>query len=537
MTFPSRRLQSAYLGWVSDRIVRSAPDNVRIIRHLTSGVDITDEPHSLDDRSSPKQAVHLLDGSTVVADAVVLTVGHLDVSTAPEHSADAEFADAHGLTFVPPDYTADIDLSGILPGEAVIVRGFGLAFIDLMVLLSEERGGRYVETPDGLRYDPSGEEPVMYVGSRRGIPYRSKIEYRLPGHRPPTPRFFDNEAIAALLASSQRIEFRRDIWPLLGKDAVWAFYHELFQHHPERTSMPWDEFDRRFTTLAIETRQFDELVAEAVPDRADVFDVAALDRPLAGRRFDTFDDLQRTIRRHIADDRARRADPSFSADLGAFYGLLVGFGQLVQVSGSGQVTPRSLVEDINGWWMSFFSYFASGPPGQRLDQMVALSEAGVLRFLGPNMWVDRDDDRGVFRAGGCSIDAVVEARSLIEARLPSISISRTRSTLLSSLRDRQEVAEQVLADDIEGIVVNTGKLLVTSDLRIIDAAGRPHERRFALGIHTSRPASGTFARPRTNALPFRQNDAVARAVLELLGTSLADECAAASSGRHSPDGL
>ena len=521
MTFPSRRLQSAYLAWVSDRVVASAPDNVRIIRHLTSAIDITDTRDQEGAGSPTSQAIHLLDGATVIVDAVVLTVGHLDVTVAPEHGADAEFAASHGLTFIPPDYTADIDLDSIRAGEAVIVRGFGLAFVDLMVLLSEERGGRYVESGEGLRYEPSGREPVMYVGSRRGVPYRSKIEYRLPGPRPPTPRFFDNTAIAELLARNPRIEFRRDVWPLLGKDAVWAYYHELFHHHPERTSMPWDEFDRRFTGLRIDEPDMEELVAEALPDRADVFDVAALDHPLAGLRFDTFDDLQQTIRRHITDDRRRRADPSFSADLAAFYGLLVGFGQLVQISGSDQVVPRSLVEDINGWWMGFFSYFASGPPGPRLDQMVALSRAGVLRFLGPDMWVERDDDRGVFRAGGRSISDVIEARTLIEARLPSISISRTRSPLLSTLRQRNEVAEQVLSDDVEGVVVNTGKLLVTADLHLVDAAGRSHARRFALGIHTSRPASGTFARPRTNALPFRQNDAVARSVLQLLGTAVA----------------
>jgi hypothetical protein len=57
---------------------------------------------------------------------------------------------------------------------------------------------------------------------------------------------------------------------------------------------------------------------------------------------------------------------------------------------------------------------------------------------------------------------------------------------------------------------------VDADLRIVDAAGAAHPRRFAAGIHTSRPAAGTFARPRTNALSFRQNDALARTVLGVL---------------------
>ena len=95
-------------------------------------------------------------------------------------------------------------------------------------------------------------------------------------------------------------------------------------------------------------------------------------------------------------------------------------------------------------------------------------------------------------------------------------MSRTRSPLLRALRDRGEVIEQVLVDEVDGTRVNTGKLSVGPDLRLVDAAGAAHPRRFALGIHTSRPAAGTFARPRTNALPFRQNDAVARTVLQVL---------------------
>jgi hypothetical protein len=52
---------------------------------------------------------------------------------------------------------------------------------------------------------------------------------------------------------------------------------------------------------------------------------------------------------------------------------------------------------------------------------------------------------------------------------------------------------------------------------VLDQVGRAHPRRFALGIHTSRPAAGAFARPGRNAPSFRQNDVVARVVLRRLG--------------------
>lgn len=63
----------------------------------------------------------------------------------------------------------------------------------------------------------------------------------------------------------------------------------------------------------------------------------------------------------------------------------------------------------------------------------------------------------------------------------------------------------------------TGLLAVApADGRILDRAGLPHPRRFALGPHTDARSGGAFARPRTNAPAFRQNDATARALLTFL---------------------
>lgn len=115
------------------------------------------------------------------------------------------FAARHRLTYLPPAFTADSDLSALGPGEPVLVRGFGLAFIDLMVLLTEGRGGTYTTGADGRpTYRPSGREPVLHVGSRRGVPYHSKIGYELSGEQPPLPRFFGPDEVDELLARPGR---------------------------------------------------------------------------------------------------------------------------------------------------------------------------------------------------------------------------------------------------------------------------------------------------------------------------------------------
>ena len=73
----------------------------------------------------------------------MLAQGFLDRDPTSEETALSAAAKRHGLTYIPPGYTADVDLSELRPGEPVLVRGFGLAFIDLMVLLGEGRGGRF----------------------------------------------------------------------------------------------------------------------------------------------------------------------------------------------------------------------------------------------------------------------------------------------------------------------------------------------------------------------------------------------------------
>ena len=139
-----------------------------------------------------------------------------------------------GLTYVPPAFTADADLSALAPGQDVIVRGMGLAAVDLVVLLAEGRGGRFVREGDStLRYEPSGLEPRLHIGSRRGVPYRSKVSSAIQGD-PPQLHVVTKSAIAQLVARPEPVDFERDVWPLIAQELAWGHYRELFTGHPER---------------------------------------------------------------------------------------------------------------------------------------------------------------------------------------------------------------------------------------------------------------------------------------------------------------
>ncbi|WP_342793374.1 FAD/NAD(P)-binding protein [Pseudonocardia hierapolitana] len=511
-TFPSRRLQSAYLAWVLREVVAALPPGMRAHLHRTRAVDIAED--------GDLQLVRLENGDTLRVDAVVLASGHLDATPTDEERALAAGAADAGLTYLPPEQTTDSDLSVIAPGETVLVRGLGLAFIDLIVLLFEGRGGRFEPDGEDLRYVPSGAEPRLVAGSPRGMPYHSKPHYGLRAGRPPLPRFFGPAAVDPLIGSGRPVELRTQAWPLMAKEIAWGWYHELFVGHPDRVRLPWPEFAARFAAIDQDSPAMAGLIADAVPDPVDRIDFTALDQPLAGVRAQDFAALQPLVRDRIAEDLRQHVDPAHTPHLGAFVAMLSVYAEVTRLAGSGVLSARSRAADL-GWWQSFFNAVASGPPGFRVRELLALSRAGYVAFLGAGMWVDVavDDSGGVFRAGSASVPGAppVTARVLVDARLPDPSVARTTDPLIAALFAGGAVSEEVLRDTDGTPLRNTGLVRVRpADGALIDAAGRVHPRRFAVGPHTTVKVAGAFTRPGMNAQSLRYNDAVARAVLRSL---------------------
>jgi hypothetical protein len=507
LDFASRRLASAYFGWARQHVVEQRPAHVDVRTWSAEVVDVT----GADDH----ERVHLAGGTVIEADAVVLALGHLDADPDPARAAVADACRAAGVTYVPPGYAADLDLTALRPGEDVVVRGIGLAFVDLMVLLTEGRGGRFTPAPDGpgLVYHPSGREPRLHVGSRRGVPYHCKPGYRLRGGPAPGPRFLTPEAVSDLLAGDGPLLFRRDVWPLVAREIAWHHYHELVNGHPSRVAVAWPELDARFAAAPWGSDELRAVIERLVPHPVDRFDVDALERPLGDLRLPDAASFQDHVRARVRADVDRRGDVRFSPDLGAFHGFLAVFPALGRILASPRLDPRSLVGEFEDWWFGLFSAFASGPPPERLEQLLALSHAGVVTFVGADVAVEVGD--GVVRARSRTHPDVVEGTALVDAVLPAATVARTRSPLLAALRDRGEVRSAVLTAP-DGTEVDTGRFVVDPrTLRVVDAAGRAHPRRFAVGPPTTARAPA-FARVGTDAPTHHHDDLIAAGVLAVV---------------------
>ena len=519
-TFPSRRLLSEYLTWVFRRTSSAAAPNVSIWVHRTRVVDVTAA-------ADGRQLVHLASGEAALeADVVVLAHGHLPGERA-ETKRTGAVAASTGLTYLPEGFADELDLSVLRPSAPVILRGAGLAFIDLLMLLTQGRGGRFVEHEDDpasrLEYRKSGREPQLYVGSRRGVPYHSKITYRRGTPLAPHPRFLDPAAVDALLekpagAPPRGIDFRTEVWPLVAKELAFGYYYELFAAHPEAVHGTWQRFEAALARYPWGSEEFDAVVTASIPDSADRFAPETLDRPLSAVRLPDAERLQDHLIDYIEADVARRSDSRRSADLGLVSAIIAVLGPLRRIDTSGRLSFVSTTRDLP-WFYGFFSFMASGPPPRRLRELAALMRAGVVRFLGSDVDVTARpamaDTPAVWVATSPSAPGEAVAPTLVEARLPPPMIIGTADPLLAALYARGEINEQTMVDD-HGRVVPIGRIDVDDETgRILGRDGRPHPARYAFLAGTGNATPGAFARPNTDAAFFRQNDRAARAILGL----------------------
>jgi hypothetical protein len=520
-SFPSRRFAGEYLRWCFRTARAALPEGVEVYEHLASAVGLAE-------RADGRQVLALSDGSTVAADVVVLAQGNIDGSPDPLQQDRAAFAARHGGTYLPPSCTADIGLGGLPPGADVLVSGFGLAFVDLMSLLTEERGGRFARGADGeLAYLPSGAEPVLWVGSRRGVPHLPKSGLALRGAEPGPVRFATVEAFRAALAGPAGgagagtaltgsagpggADATADLWALTAKEFGWGYYQELFTAHPERTSRPWAEFARFYEKLDWDGAALHALVEESVA-ASDRLDLEVLQRPLAGLRFASQDELETWMRRHVRATVERVSRPRCSAWAGGARSLFDAGNQLAEllVSYAGELGPRAsaAIERIS----EFNSFFSSGPPPFRLEQLLALSRAGLVHFLGAGTRIRTDESAGVFVASSGSLAGERTARHFVEARLAGPDVLGGGDLMLSSLVAAGRALTRGTPD-----AANVLRLVAADgDYRVPDRSGRPHPRRYALGAFATGGSLGSFSVPGTNSPFFRQNDAVGRRLLSQL---------------------
>lgn len=508
--YPSRAFYGSYLRWTRRRITRTEP-SVRFVAHQARAVDVRDARDG-------RQDVRLDDGTTVGGlAAVVLALGHQPHELTPAEAELSRYAERHGLRYVPPGNPADEPTGDVPAGEPVLLRGMGLNFFDHLALFTLGRGGEFTRGPGGaLTYVPSGREPRLVAGSRRGVPYQARARNEKGASGRHEPRFLTGEVIARLPHGA---DFRRDVWPLIDQEVRTVFHAAQVRER----GCDAGEFTEAFAAagpadvpldgdpLAVrETEAQRIILAKFGLDRS--WDWRHVAAPYSAADLASTAAFRAWLRSSVDTELAEARKGNVTGPLKAATDVLRDLRNEIRLAvDHGGISGASYRDDLRRWYMPLNAYLSIGPPAERVEQFGALLDAGVLEVLGPDLRIGGVDGRFAARSAACP-DVVVRAKTLIEARLPDTDLRRTTDPLLRALLARGECRPYRIGE------FETGGLAVTRrPYHVLDARDRPHPRRFAFGVPTEAVHWVTAAgiRPGVNSVILGDADAIARSCLRI----------------------
>ncbi len=459
-----RRLMGEYLAWFYETLIADAPSNLEIVRHFASVTDITP---SLGGR----ETVLLDDGSQIVVDHVVLTSGHTwneeRVSTSSE---------VHYLRPYPVEHFDAV----VAPGEAIAIAGMGLVGYDLVTALTVGRGGTYDEVADGLRYVPSGREPLVVLYSRSGVPYCAKSAHGVDptGDYQPvvcTPAAFREMTNPSGSPLRRRVDFRNDLLPLLYAEMQVRYYtHAAYLRGGlPAAALVRDQLQSNWNAGTF-SRAVDRL--ESTYGRFDPASVVFADD---GARYASSDAYQSHVYQMVDTDLRQALAPGGSPVKAAQEVTRILRDQMRTVIEYGGLSMQSFV-DFQSNVRGRINRIEAGPPPVRSQQLLALLDAGVVQTpFGPHPDVSAIDN-GEVLIRSTSLDSAVEAtvKHVVRGHLDLPSLARSSSPLLARLYAKGRLTQFSYGG------TTVGSVNISEDFHPYDAEGRLQTTISLLGVLT-----------------------------------------------------
>lgn len=525
--YPARRDYGRYLHHVFEQLRATAPPGVHIRPVVGVATDLARVADGL---------VLTLDHGRrhLHVDKAVIATGHSDLEPTAEQQALAAHADRHpGLVYLPPGIVADQPLESLPAGSTVAVRGLGLTCYDLVACLTEGRGGRFDRGPDGrLRYRPSGQEPRLVLGSRSGLPFLARPELTGPPQLAPRPVVLTDSLLDRLrrrateLRGSPQLDFAREVEPVIQAELDHAYYGcavDLRSGRRTGESFRSDLVAATTRNGTIPPDRFTELLTRhGLADQPRPL-LDRLARPFADEEFASpaafGDRLVRLLRSDVDQARAGTAGSPLKAATEVLRSLRPALPGIVDFGG---LLPESYRDFLDRFAPVSF-LLSAGPPPSHVERLAALLDAGVVTVVGPGARFAADDRRGAFVVSSPQVRGSERtATALVEARAPGVDLARDTNPLLRALRRAGMACEYTITDPATGRRHGTGGLAVTrSPYRLIDAAGRPAEDIYAIGVVTQNTRWFTqvgTGRPGQDSPLCRDADAIALDLLDRAAT-------------------
>jgi hypothetical protein len=394
--------------------------------------------------------VRTADAEEFAADQVLVVTGHTphDPGRSARGRTFTEFAVRTGCGYIPNAYPLQETVTGpaVDPGRTVGIQGMGLTAIDVILHLTEGRGGSFEAGPQGtFSYRPSGREPARIVAfSKSGLfTFARPANHKGTGsvlseHRGVFLTFPGIDCLRENVGqrgsggrAKRQLDFERDVLPVVILEMALIYYRTLFgpalSDSMERSAAAsYDSFlhgGREHSARQDDpTRLLPSLEAGiaaaglslAAQDR---FDWQRTVSPIDPAAVKTADDYRRAVLDFMAADqdsavRGNLADPDKAATDGVWRDLRSVISYAVDDGGLTPESHRVFAEH----YTRIHNRLVNGAGVEVMARIRALIGHGLLDVgVGPEAVVTADEGARRFQitgavAGGVECDTLVEAR-------------------------------------------------------------------------------------------------------------------------------
>jgi uncharacterized NAD(P)/FAD-binding protein YdhS len=490
----SRALFGDYLRWGFEYLKKLAPPHMTIFLHNYAGVD---------DLAWQGDRWHVsYDGCVYPADFVYLTTGHArkvlsDAERALVQKVEAARIRNPRLQLVLEPYPIRNATSSVTACDTIAIEGMGLTSFDLISQLTAGRGGRFepcgkMEPAGRLRYKPCGQEPKILLYSRSGLPLSARAVNQKGVFGQYKPKFLTFARLEALRGESDggQIDFQKQIIPLLWCDMQFAFYFSYL--HTRRDKMTALMFSNEL--MACDSASARQALIDQHVDRREQLSWDKLVDPvpaLALKSRRQFDDW---LRGHMWRDLEHAMLGNLDSPVKSACDVLRDVRDVVR----GAIDFGGLYEHSHRWVLSEFlplmNRLAVGPPKERIAQLLALIDAGVVRAdFGPGAYAVLDEGNASFTVHSHWPGEAASANVLV----------RGRASLPGPLEDKSPLMRKLVQRGIVRPFMNgqfhPGGITVDRNMNVVAKDGASQTTLWALGTLVEGCKFYTFVLPRPGA--------------------------------------
>ncbi|MDQ0416091.1 methylaspartate mutase epsilon subunit [Croceifilum oryzae] len=472
-----RAYYGEYLLYVLSAVERSLPPHVTLDK-LSARVESLEE-------ADATQLLYLSNSETLEVDRTVLATGHPSNHLQGFEKTLHDYATrTEGVAFMAGDSVADMNLSEIKPQQKVGIIGMGLTFYDLVAELTMGRGGEFIPQSDGsMRYNASGCEPRIYVGSRSGMPVPARGFNQKPSDYEYHPAIFTSERAFRIIQNGD-VHFDRDVLPLLEAEISLVYAEtKLRLKKGEDQARRLREYVINHQVDSVEgVSTFAHILGLSHPMAIDLYKLA---NPFRGCTFPSIDSFNEVLHSLLAADYEEAMRGNVDSPMKAALDVIRNSRSVIRLFVDfGGLHPHSHQNEFLRKFSPVSGFLSAGPPVFRILQLQALIKAGIVTVIGPSVKFEPAvGENGIVMSSPSVQDSTVTVKVVIDGRIPTTDITRDRSSLTQSLLEKGIYTPFV--NRKKDVVFETGGVSVTaSPFHPIRANQTIADKLYVLGIPT-----------------------------------------------------